>query len=51
MRGMSYSITRRMRVAKHAGLVRTVNPLSLKYPNNSQAIINSLLDEYKTIKK
>lgn len=51
MRGLSYSITRRMRVAKHAGLMKTMNPLGLKYPNNSQAIINSLMDEYKTIKQ
>jgi hypothetical protein len=51
MRGLSYSIVRRMRVAKHAGLVRTVNPLSLQYPDNSKAIINSLMDEYKTIKQ
>ncbi|GAA4431436.1 hypothetical protein GCM10023188_18970 [Pontibacter saemangeumensis] len=51
MRGLSYSIVRKMRVAKHAGLVKTMNPLGLKYPDNSQAIINSLLEEYKTIKK
>ena len=51
MRGLSYSIVRKMRVAKHAGLIKTMNPLGLKYPNNSQAIIRSLLDEYKTIKK
>ncbi|PRY13753.1 hypothetical protein CLV24_105123 [Pontibacter ummariensis] len=51
MRGLSYSIVRKMRVAKHAGLLKTMNPLGLKYPNNSQAIINSLMDEYKTIKK
>jgi hypothetical protein len=51
MRGLSYSIVRRMRVAKHAGLVRTVNPLGLQYPDNSKAIINSLMDEYKTIKQ
>lgn len=51
MRGLSYSIVRKMRVAKHAGLVRSINPLGLKYPDNSQAIINSLMDEYKTIKQ
>ncbi|PRY09048.1 hypothetical protein CLV24_11999 [Pontibacter ummariensis] len=51
MRGLSYSITRRMRVAKYAGLFKTLNPLGLRYPNNSQAIIRSLIDEYKTLKK
>ncbi|RDV11887.1 plasmid transfer protein [Pontibacter diazotrophicus] len=51
MRGLSYSITQKMRVAKHAGLIRTMNPLGLKYPDNSQAIIQSLMEEYKTIKK
>ena len=51
MRGLSYSIVRKMRVAKHAGLVRSINPLDHKYPDNSQAIINSLMDEYKTIKQ
>lgn len=51
MRGLSYSIVRKMRVARHAGLIKTMNPLSLKYPDNSQAIIKSLMDEYKTIKK
>ena len=51
MRGLSYSIVRRMRVAKHAGLVKSINPLGLKYPDNSAAIINSLMDEYKTIKQ
>ncbi|GAB3832268.1 hypothetical protein GCM10028895_49750 [Pontibacter rugosus] len=50
MRGLSYSITRRMRVAKYAGLFKTLNPLGLRYPDNSQAIIRSLMDEYKTLK-
>jgi hypothetical protein len=51
MRGLSYSIVRKMRVARHAGLMKTMNPLGLKYPDNSQAIIKSLLDEYKTNKQ
>ena len=51
MRGLSYSITRRMRVAKYAGLMKAINPLGLQYPDNSEAIINSLMDEYKTIKQ
>jgi hypothetical protein len=51
MRGLSYSIIQKMRVAKHAGLVRSINPPEHKYPDNSQAIINALMDEYKTIKQ
>ncbi|GAB3834120.1 plasmid transfer protein [Pontibacter qinzhouensis] len=51
MRGLAYSITRKMRVAKYAGLLKTMNPMGLTYPNNSQAIIRSLMDEYKAIRK
>jgi hypothetical protein len=51
MRGLSYSIVRKMRVARHAGLMKTTNPLGLKYPDNSGAIIKSLLDEYKINKQ
>ena len=50
MRGLAYSITRKMRVARYAGLWKSMYP-GRKYPNHSGAIINSLLDEYKTIKK
>lgn len=51
MRGLAYTITRKMRVAKYAGLFKAMNPLGLAYPDNSQAIISSLLDEYKTMRK
>lgn len=50
MRGLAYSICRKMRVAKYAGLFRAINPLGLRYPNNSKAIINSLMDEFETLK-
>lgn len=51
MRGLAYSICRKMRTAKYAGFWKSMNPLRTRYPNNSKAIINSLLNEYKTIKK
>lgn len=47
MRGMAYGIVRRMRVAKYAGVMKTLNPFSLNYPNNGAAIVKSLLDEFK----
>jgi hypothetical protein len=47
MRGMAYGIVRRMRVAKYAGVMRTLNPFRLNYPNNGAAIVQSLLDEIK----
>lgn len=51
MRGMSYSINRKMRLAKYAGLWKAMNPLGLQYPNNSKAIAQSLVDEYKSRRK
>ncbi|KAA5539141.1 plasmid transfer protein [Adhaeribacter rhizoryzae] len=51
MRGLSYSINRKMRLAKYAGLWKAMNPLGLKYPNNSKAIAQSLVDEYKSRRK
>ena len=47
MRGMAYGIVRRMRVARYAGVMKTLNPFSLNYPNNGAAIVKSLLDEFK----
>ncbi len=51
MRGLAYGISRKMRLAKYAGLWKAMNPLGLKYPNNSAAIARSLVDEYKSRKK
>ncbi|PIQ20238.1 MAG: plasmid transfer protein [Cytophagales bacterium CG18_big_fil_WC_8_21_14_2_50_42_9] len=51
MRGLAYGINRKMRLAKYAGLWKAMNPLGLKYPNNSKAIAQSLIDEYKSRKK
>jgi len=51
MRGLSYSINRKMRLAKYAGLWKAMNPLGLRYPNNSAAIARSLVDEYKSKRK
>ncbi|TPE39714.1 plasmid transfer protein [Pontibacter mangrovi] len=51
MRGLAYSITRKMRLARHAGLLRTMNPLGLAYPDNSRAIIRTLMDEFETLKR
>jgi hypothetical protein len=51
MRGLAYGINRKMRLAKYAGLWRAMNPMGLRYPNNSQAIIKSLVDEYKSHRK
>jgi hypothetical protein len=47
MRGMAYGIVRKMRVAKYAGVMKTLNPFGLNYPNNSRAIAQSLLNELK----
>jgi hypothetical protein len=47
MRGMAYSIVRKMRVAKYAGVMKTLNPFGLSYPNNGKAIVQSLLDDLK----
>lgn len=51
MRGLSYTINRKIRLAKYAGLWKAMNPLGLKYPNNSAAIAKSLVDEYKSKRK
>lgn len=51
MRGLSYSINRKMRLAKYAGLWKAMNPMGLRYPNNSKAIAQSLIDEYKIKRK
>lgn len=51
MRGLAFGINRKMRVAKYAGLWKAMNPLGLRYPNNSKAIAQSLIDEYKSRKK
>ena len=47
MRGLAYSVVRRMRVARRAGIIRTLNPLGIYYPNNGAAIAKSLIDEIK----
>jgi hypothetical protein len=47
MRGMAYGIVRKMRVARYAGVMKTLNPFGLNYPNNGKAIVKSLLDELK----
>jgi len=51
MRGLAFGINRKMRLAKYAGLWKAMNPLGLKYPNNSAAIARSLVDEYKSKRK
>jgi len=51
MRGLSYTINRKMRLAKYAGLWKAMNPLGLRYPNNSRAIAQSLIDEYRAKRK
>lgn len=47
MRGMAYGIVRKMRVAKYAGVMKTLNPFGMNYPNNGAAIVQSLLNELK----
>lgn len=47
MRGIAYGICRRMEVAKRAGVLKTINPFSLAYPNSGEAIVNSLLNELR----
>lgn len=47
MRGMAYGIVRKMRVAKYAGVMKTLNPFGMNYPNNGAAIVKSLLNELK----
>ena len=47
MRGIAYGIYRRMTIAKRAGILKTINPFKLNYPNSGGAIVSSLLDEIK----
>jgi len=47
MRGLAYGVVRRMRVAKYAGVMKTLNPFGMRYPNNGKAIVQSLLRELK----
>ena len=47
MRGIAYGIYRRMAIAKRAGILKTINPFQLNYPNSGAAIVSSLLEEIK----
>lgn len=47
MRGIAYGIYRRMAIAKRAGILKTINPFMLNYPNSGSAIVSSLLEEIK----
>lgn len=47
MRGIAYGIYRRMTIAKRAGILRTINPFQLNYPNSGAAIVSSLLNEIR----
>ena len=47
MRGIAYGIYRRMAIAKRAGILRTMNPFKLNYPNSGAAIVSSLLEEIR----
>jgi hypothetical protein len=47
MRGIAYGICRRMEIAKRAGVLKTMNPFKLAYPNSGEAIVNSLLNEIR----
>jgi len=47
MRGLAYGVVRRMRVAKYAGVMKTLNPFGMRYPDNAAAIVQSLLDDFK----
>ncbi len=47
MRGLAYGVVRKMRVARYAGVMKTLNPFGLVYPNNGGAIVQSLLNDLK----
>lgn len=47
MRGLAYGVVRKMRVAKYAGVMKTLNPFGMNYPNNGKAIVQSLLNDLK----
>lgn len=47
MRGIAYGIYRRMTIAKRAGILKTINPFQLNYPNSGAAIVSSLLAEIR----
>jgi len=47
MRGLAYGVVRKMRVAKYAGVMKTLNPFGMHYPNNGAAIVQSLLNDFK----
>lgn len=47
MRGIAYGITRKMLVAKRAGILKTLNPLKYDWPDNGAAIVEELLADFK----
>lgn len=47
MRGLAYGITRKMRVARQAGILNTLNPYQIKYPDNSAKIVQDLLNDIR----
>ena len=43
MRGLAYGVARRMRVARRAGIWKTLNPFDVNYPNRDAAIVEDIL--------
>lgn len=47
MRGIAYSICRQMKTAKRNGVLQTLAPGNFKYKNNSEKIVDQVLNDYK----
>ena len=50
MRGIAYGITRKMLVAKRAGILKTLNPLKYDWPDHGASIVEDLLADFKVNK-
>jgi len=47
MRGLAYSICRQMKAAKRNGIFQTLMPGTFRYKDNSAALVQQTLDEFK----
>ena len=46
MRGIAYGVSRQMRYAQRAGVLKTLSPFNLDYPNQDAAIANDILKNF-----
>ncbi len=43
MRGLAYGVARRMRIARRAGIWKTLNPFDVNYPNRDAELVEGIL--------